>query len=48
MILKFLKKLDCRNCINLPKVVVEQFGREYYMEIYDNKIVLIPKGKEKE
>lgn len=48
MILKFFKKLDCRNCINIPKVVVERFGREYYLEIYDNYIKIIPAKSEKE
>jgi hypothetical protein len=28
--------------IKLPKHLVENWGYEYYMEIYSNKIVLIP------
>ena len=42
MIMRLFKKLDCLNKILLPKKVVEQMGREYYMEIYSDKIILIP------
>lgn len=47
MIMRFFKRLDTRNTILLPKKVIENFGREYYMEIYEDKIILIPvkKGK---
>ena len=30
------------NKIRLPKKVIEKFGRSYYMEIYDSKIILKP------
>ena len=30
------------NKMRIPKKVVEKFGRDYYMEIYEDKIVLIP------
>ena len=35
------------NKIRLPKSVIQMWGRNYYMEVYDNKIVLKPikKGK---
>ena len=42
MIMRMFKKLDIANKILLPKKVVEQMGREYYMEIYSDKIILIP------
>jgi len=47
MIMRLFKKLDVRNFILIPKKVVEKFGKEYYMEIYDDKIILVPvkKGK---
>ena len=45
MIMRFFKKLDVRNSILIPKKVVEEFGREYYMEIYEDKIILIPVKK---
>ena len=45
MIYKFIKKLDTRNFIGIPKKVVEKFGKEYYMEVYEDKIVLIPVSK---
>ena len=45
MIMRLFKKLDVRNCILLPKKVVEHFGKEYYMEIYEDKIILIPVKK---
>lgn len=42
MIMRIFKKLDCRNFVGIPKKVAEKFGKEYYMEIYEDKIVLIP------
>lgn len=33
------------NKIRLPKVIVEQWGKEFYMEIYEDKIVLKPVKK---
>lgn len=45
MIMRFFKKLDVRNSILIPKKVVEKFGGEYYMEIYEDKIILIPVKK---
>ena len=30
------------NKIMIPKAIVEKLGRHYYMEIYNNKIVLTP------
>lgn len=47
MNLRFYKKTDKRNSISIPKKINEDFGKEYYMEVYEDKIVLIPvkKGK---
>ena len=45
MILRLIKKLDFHNAILIPKKIVEKFGKEYYMEIYEDKIVLIPVKK---
>lgn len=36
------------NKIRLPKEIVEKFGRNYYMEIYDDKIILKPIKKKEE
>lgn len=30
------------NKILIPKFIIEQWGREFYMEIYEDKIVLKP------
>ena len=30
------------NKIQLPKKVVEEMGSQFYMEIYEDKIILIP------
>lgn len=30
----------------LPQKVVDKWGCDYYMEVYENKIILIPKKKE--
>lgn len=45
MVMRLLKKLDVRNFILIPKHVVEKMGKEYYMEIYEDKIILIPVKK---
>ena len=47
MLMRFFKKLDIHNTIGIPKIVREKFGDEYYMEVYEDKIVLVPikKGK---
>ena len=42
MIMRLIKKADVRNFIGIPKKVAEKFGKEYYMEIYEDKIILIP------
>lgn len=42
-IYRFFKKTQGRlNYIYLPKFVVEKFGNQYYMEVYENKIILLP------
>lgn len=45
MIMRFFKKIDSRNTILLPKKIIEKFGKEYYMEIYEDKIILVPVKK---
>lgn len=45
MIMRFFKKVDSRNTILLPKKIIEKFGKEYYMEIYEDKIILVPVKK---
>ena len=35
------------NRVALPKKFIEKFGHKYYMEVYENKIVLIPVRKDK-
>lgn len=45
MIMRFFKKVDGRNTILLPKKIIEKMGKEYFMEIYDDKIILIPVKK---
>lgn len=45
MILRLFKKVDCRNSVTLPKKIIEKLGKEYYMEVYEDKIVLIPVKK---
>ena len=46
MVLRFYKKTDNRNSVSIPKQINEKFGKEYYMEVYEDKIVLIPVKKE--
>lgn len=35
------------NRIVLPKKFIEKFGYEYYMEVYEDKIILLPVRKDK-
>lgn len=35
------------NKMRLPKQVIEQWGNRYYMEIYNDKIILKPIRKDK-
>ena len=35
------------NKMIIPKAIIQQWGNQYYMEIYSDKIVLIPVGKGK-
>ena len=47
--LKLYKKAEkSKNKIVIPKKFIEKWGNEFYMEIYDNKIVLKPIKKNKE
>lgn len=42
-ILVFNKKADkATNKMIIPKAIIEQWGNEFYMEIYQDKIVLKP------
>lgn len=43
MITRIFKKSEkTTNKIRLPKEVVDKFGNEFYMEVYENYIKLIP------
>lgn len=45
-ILIFQKKVEATtNKLRLPNDIVKQWGRQYYMEIYRDKIVLKPVKK---
>jgi len=42
-ILVYHKKADkTTNKMIIPKALIEQWGNEFFMEIYANKIILIP------
>lgn len=45
MILKLFKKVDSCGKIFIPKNAIERFGKEFFMEIYEDKIVLMPTKK---
>lgn len=47
MLYKFMKRADIdKNRIIIPKFIIEEYGRDFYMEIYeDGSIKLIPVGK---
>lgn len=41
--LVFQKNADKeKNRVILPKAFVDKWGREFYMEVYEDKIILIP------
>lgn len=46
IILRIMKHTDNNNRIVVPDNVVKTLGRDYYMEIYADKIILIPIKKE--
>lgn len=47
---RFYKKADAGlNRILLPKIIIEKYGREFYIDIMeDETIILTPKSKENE
>lgn len=49
LITRFFKKADSAvNKIIIPKTFVKEHGYEFYMDIYKDKIVLIPVKKKEE
>lgn len=42
MLFRFMKVVDKAGKMFIPKVAIEKFGRNYYMEIYEDKIILVP------
>lgn len=44
--LRYMKRSDIQNRIQLPKNLIEKFGRDFYLEIYDDCMVIIPIKKE--
>jgi len=45
-LLKFQKNVDkALNKMVIPKFFVEKYGRKFYMNVYEDKIVLIPMKK---
>jgi hypothetical protein len=48
-ILVYQKNADkTTNKMIIPKAIIEQWGNEFYMEIYQNKIILKPINKKGE
>lgn len=46
IILRLMKHVDVNNRVVIPDNVVKTLGKDYYMEIYNDKIILIPIKKE--
>ena len=46
VILRYIKHLDSKNRFLIPEVVVKDMGRDYYLEYYKDKLILIPIKKE--
>lgn len=47
LILRYMKKLDEMGRITVPAEMRKVFGEEYYVELYEDYIKLIPIKKEK-
>lgn len=46
MIMRLFKKADkVLNRILLPKFIIDKWGRDYYLEIYEDHMKLIPAKK---
>ena len=48
--IKYMKRADvCRNRVIIPKIIIDKFGRDFYMEINpeDGTIILTPIKLEK-
>lgn len=48
MLFRFFKKVDSCNKIFIPKVVQKLLGKEFYMEVYKDRVILIPIREEEE
>ena len=46
LIMKLLRKEDMQNRLQIPKNLILTHGRDYFVEVYKDKIVLIPKKDE--
>ena len=42
MLIRFFKKVDSNGKIFIPKIITENFGKEFYLEVHKDKIVLVP------
>ncbi len=45
MIERLFKRANSLNQILMPRAVIRKMGKEFYMEIYKDKIVLVPVKK---
>lgn len=42
MLFRFFKRIDSNGKIFMPRMVQKMLGKEFYMEVYKDRIVLIP------
>lgn len=47
LIMRLYKKISKGNTFIMPKKVLEKFGMEYFLEVYEDKIIIVP-AKENE
>lgn len=45
MIARYFKRVSANDKIHIPLLVRQIFGRDFWMEIYEDKIILIPTKK---
>lgn len=46
--LTFQKNVDCNNKMIIPKIVVDKFGKQFYMIIKEDEIILKPINKKED
>ena len=41
-ILRYMKRCDAYNRITIPKTLTDKFGRDFYLEVFDDCMIIVP------